>query len=536
MTPVEDGQPSTLKVVALRCKSCSAPLSAKPSDDIVKCEYCGSSQRMVDARSFFDQILAQVNAWVRQAMPPGIGASVNNIVDPVARHMVFVNNVQPRLTTEFGEYRFSCLNVLSHPLLVLPYMTDNSVAAKDNPKDVFLFNAKTQSISALAVDDESKTLVSEINGLATAYAYLLNNISLMTDLKLERYHFMMQNLEAAADALKDVSKYAGLHQRVKAAAALAHGLDILTNLHPTEAIPHFEMAKELLAQAETTVSQDPDMAIMLQAIKMERSLVNSSRYLADAAAMSRNGNVAEGMIPIRNLLNILGDIRVNGPPSWKAAFQTATHHEQIIRAVADIRKATSHSSPIRMIPGSGAVLFPFWVVDIPYTFQTGALWKTQGVEVVESVLVSATFPADPAAFYQGDPRSVITDVFSARERRGFLEDSYKKMVGKEKSISGGGPIRDAIQKAQPGYPNGMKVIPPMSTAQDSIAVVQMYVSRAAQADRTIQNQLRLSSPRASGLVFAPGAPDGVRPNVMPWLGTLAPASVGNLDVLSAIAL
>lgn len=536
MTNGDEHQSATLRIVSLRCKSCSAPLSAKPSDDIVKCGYCGSSQRMVDARSFFDQILAQVNAWVRQAMPPGIGSSVNSIVDPIARHMVFVNNVQPRLSTEFGEYRFSCLNVLSHPLLVLPYMTDNSVVVKDNPKDVFLFHAKTQSIAALAVDDESKTLVSETGGLSTAYAYLLNNVSLMADLRLERYHFMAQNLEAAADALKDVVKYRGLYERMKAAAALAHGLDLLTGLYPVEANHHFEKARELLEQAEATVSQNPEMAIMLQAMKMERSLVKSAGYLAEAAAMSRDGNVADGMMPIRNLLNTLGNVRTNGPPSWRARFQNANHHEQIIKTVSEIRRATSHSGTIRMIPGSGTVLFPFWAVDIPYTFQTGALWKTQGVEVVESVLLSATFPANQAAFYQDDPRYVITDVFRARERKGFFEESYKKLAGKETSISGGGPIREVIQKVQPGYPEGMKVVPPLSTAEDSIKVVQTYVTRSAQADRSVQNQLRLSSPRVIGLVFAPGTPDGVHPNVMPWLGGLAPSSVGNLEVLSSISL
>jgi len=536
MTHLEENQPSTLRMVSLRCKSCSAPLSVKPTDDIVKCEYCGSAQKMVDARLFFDQILAQVNAWVRQAMPPGIGSSVNNIVDPIARHMVFTNNVQPRLTTEYGEYRFSCLNILSHPLLVLPYMTDNTVVTKDNPKEVFLFQAKTQSIQALAVDDESKSLLSEIGGLSTAYAYLLNNISLMAELKLERYYFMRQNLEAAADALKDVAKYEGLHERVKGAAALAHGLDLLTSLRPVEASPHFEMSRELLEQAEATVSQNPEMAIMLQAIKMERSMSNSARYLAEAAAMSRDGDVAEGMIPIRNLLNTLGSIKNDGPAFWRTRFQNAAHNEQILKIVADIRRATSHSGTLAMIPGSGTVLYPFWAVDIPYTFQTGALWRTQGVEVVESVLVSATFPMDRAAFYEENPRSVITDVFSARERRGFFEDSFKKISGKETSISGGGPIREAIQKAQPGYPTGMKVVPPLSTAQDSISVVQSYVAKAGQADRAIQNQLRLSSPRVVGLLFAPGAPDGSRPNVMPWLGGLAPSSVGNLEALSAISL
>jgi len=536
MTGTSADHASTVRVLALRCKSCSAPLTAKPSDEIVKCEYCGSAQRLVDARAFFDQILSQVNAWVRQAMPPGIGSSVTSIVDPLARHMVFTNNIKPRLTTEFGEYRFACLNVLSHPLLILPYMTDNAVVAKNDPKDIFLFQAKTQSILPLAVDDESKSLLSEISGLSVAYAYLLNNITLMSELKLERYYFMRQNLEAAADALKEIPKYNGLHQRVMGVAELSHGLDLLTNLRPVEAQPHLEQARGLLENANRMVSLSPEMAIMLQAIKMELSIANSARYLAEAAAMSPGGDTAAGMIPIRNLLSILGDLRRNATPFWRPRFQNATHHEYILKTVAEIRRAIAGSGTIRMMSGSGTMLFPFWAIDIPYTFQTGALWKTQGVEVVESVLVSATFPMDQRAFTETDPRSVLTDVFCARERRGFFEDSYRKISGKETSISGGGPVRDSIRGAQPGRPTGMKVVPPLSTAQDSIAVVQSYVTRACQADRTIQNQLKLSSPRVIDMIFVPGTPDSTRPNVMPWLGGLAPLSVGRLEVLSAIAL
>ena len=536
MTSSGSNHTSTMEIQALRCKGCSAPLAAKPSDDIVKCEYCGSTQRLVDARAFFDQILSQVNAWVRQAMPPGVGSSVNSIVDPVARHLVFTNNVQPRLSTEFGEYRFSCLNVLSHPLLTLPYMTENTVVAKDNPKDIFLFHAKTQSIQPLAVDDESKSLLTEIGGLSVAYAYLLNNISLMSELKPERYHFMQQNLDAAADALKNVTKYNGLHQRVKGVAALSHGLDLVTSLRPAEAQPHLEEARSLLEGAEKMISQSPEMAIMLQAVKMERSLTNSARYLAEAVLLSPSGDSAAGMLPIRNLLSILGNVNRDAPSFWRPRFQNATHHEHILKTVAEIRRAISGSGTIRMAPGSGTFLFPFWVVDIPYTFQTGALWKTQGVEVVESIAVSATFPMDQNAFVKSDPRSVLTDVFRARERRGLIEDSYRKLSGKETSISGGGPIRQLFQSAQPGRPTAMKVVPSLSTATDAIAITQSYITASCQADRTIQTKLKLSSPRVNDIIWVPGTPDGTRPNVMSWLGGLAPSSVGNLEVLMAIAI
>lgn len=529
-------QTGTARILALRCKSCSAPLNARPSDDLVTCEYCGSVQKIVDARAFFDQILAQVNAWVRQAMPPGIDSSVASIVDPLARHMVFTNNVQPRISTEFGEYRFSCLNVLSNPLLVLPYMTESAITSRDNPQDVFLFHAKAQSIQPLAVDDESKAFMSEVSGLSVAYAYLLNNLTLMSELRPERYHFMRQNLEAAADALKDVPKYAGLYQRLKGAAALSDGMDLLINLRPVEAQSHLNEARGLLEEAQKTIAQSPEQAIMLQAVKKELSMTNSARYIAEAAALSPGGDVAAGIMPVRNLLSIVGTMQRESPPFWRPRFQNVACHEFILKSVAEIRRSTAGSGTIPMVSGSGTMLFPFWAVDIPYTFQTGALWKTRGVEVVESVLVSATFPMDQGAITEVNPRSVITDVFGARERRGFLEDSIKKIAGKETSISGGGPVVETIRRAQPGRPAGMKVVPPLSTAQDSIAIVQSYVTKVCQTDRTIQSQLKLSAPKATGMIFVSGTPAGGRPNVMPWLGGLAPASVGNIDVLTSIAL
>lgn len=532
----EDHLKNPVTMLALRCKSCSAPLSAKPSDDIIRCEYCGSTQKLVDARAFYDQILGQVNAWIRQAMPPSIGATVSGITDPIARHMVFMNNVKPRLTTEYGEYRFNCFNVLSHPMIVLPHMTDTSIVPASDPKNVFLFQAKVQSIQPLAVDDDSKNLVAETGGLSIAYGYLLNNVGLMSELKPERYYFMTQNFEAAADAVKDIAKFSCLADRLKALAKLSTALDLIVNQKVSQATTPLREAEVAITKAETVASQNLEMGIMLQAIKMEQSFINCSSYLAEAQIMSTSGEYASGMIPINNLLGLLNSLQDDSPPKWQSRFRHVSHHEQILKVVSEIRRAKTRSGMLKILPGSGSILAPFWAIDIPYTFQTGALWKTQGVEVTESILVSATFPLDADAFGGTDPRPVLTDVFNARERRGFFNDSIKRLSGKETSISGGGPVRDAVRNAQPGYPVGMGVLPPLSTSQDAIVLVQEYVTRACQADRAIQNQLRLSAPRIVDLIFVPAVPDANRPNAMPWLGGLAPNSIGNLQILSSITL
>ncbi len=527
---------SPLTMMSLRCKSCSAPLSPVQSEEIVKCQYCGSTQKLVDARAFVNHIIAQVNAWVRQTMPTSLGASGSSVVDPIARHMVFANNVRPRLSTEYGEYRFQCMNVLSNPLMTLPNMTESGVGHLTDPKEVFLFQAKVQSISALAVDEDGKSLVQEIGGLSIAYAYLLNNLALMSELKPERYHFMHQNLAAAAAALKDTPKHAVLHERMKGLSSLCLSLDLLTSMKVDKSRIELDRAKSHLTNAGQMALSNPEFAIMHHAIKKELSTANSTGHMLNAIMMNPRNDIASSYSTISSLLGILNGLRNSAPSLWKSRFSDSQHHEEILKHVSVIAGTKAGQGSMKIVGGSGRYLFPFWAVDVPYSFRTGALWKTQGVEVTESLLVSATFPMDSAVFNGVNARSIVTDIFGARERSGFLTDTAKRMSGKETSLSGGGPVKDVILRAHMGTPSGMDVIPPLSTPQDAVMIVQTYISQSSQSDRAIQSQLKLSSPRVSELVYVPGTCEGGRPCILEDLGRLAPSSVGDVEALMSIAI
>jgi hypothetical protein len=491
---------------------------------------------VVDARAFLDQIMLQVNAWVRQAIPMGMEAYATATVDPVARQSVFMNYVKPRLTTEYQEYRFNFLNLLSQPLGVLPFMVQKGLPAANTPANVFLFQAKVQSIAPLAMDQEGKASVAETSGAATAYAYLLNNAALAADTKPERYYLMSKNFGAAADAIRTVPKYAPLVDRLQALADLNTGLDHTVNLRLNDAPAALDKAKTGLEAAKAKVAQDFDLAIMSQAIDKELSVTRATGSIVRSIRLDTMGSPAASMSTMGHLLTLLGSLREAPYPQWRPRFADLAHSEEILRYAEDIRNAQRGSPAITIIPGQGNALFPFWAVDIPYTFQTGALWRTQGVEVTEAVLVAATFPLDANAFSGSDVSAVLTDVFMARERSGFFNDAMKRASGKETSISGGGPVRDAIARAAMAPAGGIKVVPPLTTGPDAAALVANYLLRVRQVDRTIDKQLRLSSPRVSQLVYAYGNPMGVQANVMPWLGGLAPRSVGDMAAVASIAL
>ncbi len=525
-----------VSLVSLRCGSCGAPIGAGASADIVRCDHCGTSQRLVDARAFLDQIMLQVNGFVRQALPLGLDANAIGTIDPIARHSVFAGNVRPRLETDHREYRFRWFSLLSNCLAILPFFAENITQVTDTPKDVFVLQAKVQSVTPLAVDDESRQLVIEMNGLAVAYANLLTNVSLMAGGQPERNYLMARNFRSASEALRGLTKYAPISDRLAGLASAYAAFDHLMSGRIHETLSELRQSRTTLEHAKEAVIRDFEFAIMLQAIEKEISTVRSTEYVADACLNDPKGEPLRTLGLLRKLLEVLRGFQNASADRWRPSFRTVEHQEYILMETARIRHAQRGEAILAILPGSGTVLFPFWIVEVPYTFQTGALWKTRGVEVSEAILVAATFPADGAAFAASDPSNVLTDVFRARSRDGLLAGTLKQLTGTETAISAGGPVRDIILRARKGDAAGFAVIPPLTTPKDVPGLVQDYLHQVRQTDPKVGEQLRLSSPRVGSLVYIPATPQAFRVNAMPWMGPMAPRSVGDLGLLANIAL
>lgn len=164
------GQPTpgaTQTEFRLRCSACGAAYPGRPDGEILTCVYCGTSQRVVDARQFLDYFLAQVSAFVRSAVPSGLDVSHSANIDPIARLAAFNAGIGPRLSTESDQYRFSCFQLLSTSRAVWPFSPGIPAPAGINPAAVSVFSAKVDSVSGLAVDDASRDLIRRAGGLAS---------------------------------------------------------------------------------------------------------------------------------------------------------------------------------------------------------------------------------------------------------------------------------------------------------------------------------------------------------------------------------
>ena len=182
--------------------------------------------------------------------------------------------------------------------------------------------------------------------------------------------------------------------------------------------------------------------------------------------------------------------------------------------------------------GSG-VLVPFWVVELPYTFETGVLWTKRGKEVPELLLVSATFPTDLSSFGAAGVSRPLTDVFSSARIGGSLNQLYGRISGKEERITSSGSLRSALQNVAVASVRGQPAVPPLTTAAEALKVVRTYVSAIHIANPGSAAQLRASSPRVVDFLYLPCDLHGPVP--LPWLGALSPASLGDSRILVDLA-
>ncbi len=519
--------PSLTSSTSLMCRACGASLPPNPEGEILRCTYCGTTQRIVDARAFVDQISLQINSFLRQAMPLGLPGGVGaGVVDPVARHNLFVQGVRPMLDTEFRELRFRCFNLLSHGQMALPFTSASGWAAQDDPKQAFLYQAKVRSVGELAVDDESRQHVTELDAVSTVYAHLLTNAGFLLQSRPERYPFLARNCREASEAVAKLPKYAALQARLQGLAGVAEGLDLVTQGRAAQGRAQIAAALPLLDQAKTLAVTNFDQSVMIGGIDEDLALARASLQVADLMALSPAGSSGRALQALQSYLQWIA-----APLPGQAAAGGAGRIEYLLGQAALMRRAQFGQGTVRVVRGPGEVNLPFWVVEVPYSFKTGVLWKARGVEVSETMLVASSFPLErvsPAGF---DPARPVTDVFAARGPSTWRA----RVSGQETSISGGGWVRNLVAGSAALPLAGLASVPPLSTPDEANQLVQEYLLRSRQKDPEIEQKLRLSSPRVLDLLYVPVSPGAPGSPTVPVLGPLSPVSVGDRATLFSLA-
>jgi hypothetical protein len=520
-------KPQSEDIIALRCKYCGAPLQQVESgSEFVKCESCGTLQKLVDAKAFLDQIMGQVYSWINRAIPAGFDISNATNVDPVARHSIFYNNVKPIVETEFTEYKFNSMNLLSNPLIILPFRVDRSISPANRSSQVFEFNARIRSVMPLAVDEPSRQLLEDTNRISLTYAYLLNNIALMAEGKSETFHLMAANFNQAAQLLKGPERYKPLLDRMLGLYYLAQSIDYLVSGKAPSCRASAAQGFEKLETAKKEVFGNIEYAVMYQSIDKESTIAKIILNMAGLADRDPSNN------PLATIALMERIIRINtaqcsyATEKWRMAFLDSNRLNDLISMLSWIVEAKAGNSTLPIAMGGGQYLIPFWIVDLPYSFQTGALWMKKGVEAHESLLVPADFTTDPKALE--NPTMAITDVFRSTAQGGMFDG----LTGRESSISQGGQIKNLIQNVSMNQVGSRKVVVPLSTRKEAGILVSEYIGQLKRTNSTVANKLKLSAPRVDRMILIPGEISDQGYSLPPELGSLTPRTIGRVQLLS----
>ena len=521
---------SPISSVQLRCGSCGAPYARLAPGEIQTCTYCGTSQRTVDAREFLEHFMAQVTAFVRQAVPAGLDVSRSKTVDPVARLSAFNSSIRPRLTTESDQYRFACFNLLSSPLAVLPFLQGSSAPGSADPTSISIFAAKVQSVSGLAVDDASRALIQRAGGLASCYQSLLVATHLADSSQPERYHLIGQNYATASDAIASTGLWPALAIRLSALSSHSRGVDVLlTGKELGESRRLLGIATEGLERSRSLLSAAPELGYMAAAVDQELAVVRTAGTMLDI--VENSALVApHPVVFIERLSGVLNWASKNAPGDWGASFRSMKTRTEVFRRAAHLRSAQAGRGTIKIAAVGSGTLVPFWAVELPYTFETGVLWTKHGKEVPEIVYwLQRLSPRISGILLVGAGRA-LTDIFSVSSGGGSLNAYYDRVRGKQTKITESGSLVPIVQNATVCSVHGSPAVPPFTTEQEGLQLVQRYVDGVKLSNARAAAQLRASSPRVLDLIYIPCSLNAHPP--IPWLGALSPISLGDPQSLA----
>ena len=488
--------------VSLKCPNCGASNFEDAGNNMIRCSCCGSTQARSDAKKYMDQAKAEILSEISKLIPVGFNLSQTENMDPVARHNIFQNSIKSSIESQLREYRFEYVSALNNQLIALPFRVVENIPSKYGTKQLYMFNEKVKSVSSLAVDDNSQSIINNASAIAISYATVLNNITLLTDVDSDRYLFMANNFKISSDVLKQDASFGIIRSRFDALAVACEGFDDLMKGHANDAKLKLENAKMSLSDAKNKASSSLDYGAMVSSISRELVIIETGLLIATSLSVAPHLDAPSFLISVKNFIDEISIqekrfASVGG--QWSVVLKRAERYNELFAEFSNIVGAKTGQSTLRVANGTGQFYIPMWVIDLKYSFITGSLFKKKAVQVTDTVLVSAMFLTDEETFM--NPKLPVTDIF------GFMPEStfMQRVKGEETSITMGGSVKNLVDQSAIGPISAdSKVIMPVTTKQEAEILCKEYV----EGSRDSHPKLTMGNPVAKYLIYVPCNIDG----------------------------
>jgi len=467
--------------VTLKCTKCGAPLpEPKPGSEYVTCEFCGYTQRVVDAREYIEKLRGEIFAWIREMLPQQ--AIISTTTDIVARHTLFISYVKPKLLPKFTMVKSKLQALLSRPLLEAPYMPTSSLKASDPSKTIFEEVAKLQSIDQLAVVDEDKAFYMDAYLTYLTYAYfnvILEILSSKGKISGDMLDFIIRNLNSVVEEYSKYPEKAEEALRPMALLKSYQALQSLFNGDISSAKQLIEDAIDIYNKTLEKYSTSKSLVIYVPAIKSEIAAARTIKELVGLGSKL----MEYGESPTSFMPTLSKYIDAIAPYRDKSDI-----YGELIRHFINVYTAKLGEPTLDIVQGKGDIYVPFWVVKVTYTFTTGALWMKKGKAVEDYGLIIAT---DPYV------RKPYVDIFNVKA--GFLD----RIAGREQTLTNDFVKKILAYSSKASVPSNIKVIPPTCDARRAEEIFNNYISSLGRINPDIGKKLKFGVSQAQNIIFIP---------------------------------
>jgi len=467
--------------IALKCVKCGAPLpEPKPGSEYIACEFCGYTQKIVDAKEYIEKLRGEIFAWIREMLPQQ--AIIATTADVIARHTLFISYMKPKILPKFTMIKSKLQALMSKPLVDAPYMPTSSLKPSDSSKVIFEEVAKLQSIDQLAVVDEDRTFYIDVLLTYLTYAYLnviLEIVSSKGKVSGDSIDFVVRNLNSIVD---EYSKYPEKADETLRPVALLRSYQALQSLFNGDIASAKQLIEDSLStynKALEKYSNSKSLIIYVPAIKSEIIVAKAVKELIDLGLkLQEYGESPTSFMPALSKY-----IDAIAPHRDKKDI-----YEELIHFFINTYRAKFGEPTVDVVQGSGNVYIPFWVVKVTYTFTTGALWMKKGKAIEDYGLIIATDP------YVHKP---YVDIFNVKA--GFLD----RITGKEETLTEDFVKKILVYSRKASIPSNIKVVPPTCSARRAEEIFNSYIANLSRINPDIGKKLKFGSSQAQSIVFIP---------------------------------
>lgn len=461
-----------MEVYKLRCTNCGAPLPApKPGDSWVRCEYCGYTNKIVDASKYAENLKQELEKWIREILPPTIITSTT--VDVAARYQIFQSLIKPKVSLTRANVRARYLQQLSQPIAPL---IASSTPLIDDPRRYFEEALKVESLKDFAVAEEDQKLLNETLVYEYLTAYLANMLRALSknDVKTA-----LKNCEEALQAIPESPEYSLIKERLRAAHSMLSALNELWNRNTSASLTLINNSVDLYKSLLQKVLGKAIPEVNPGILEVEKMCSEALSNIIESA--HRLFTVGEDPLKMMEWFEKYVPIFNKLRETHKRPLQDLL---EITARVKEVVYSKTGASEVSVVRGQGTYYIPYYVVEARFSYVKGFLLKKGAESSIKLLVVGITPLAEGS----------VLDVLDVSTGRPIPPDRVEEAPALKL-------INELLsRKIKTSIPPQTKAAPPLIA---SVLVEKLADSYITNANNYYRGKITFASTSVSELIYVP---------------------------------